>query len=54
MNQRNCAKDIARQLIEDEPGNQFKVICYYMCIHINQNIIPKLQINRLIDKKKTD
>ncbi|XP_012227285.1 alkaline phosphatase 4 [Linepithema humile] len=25
-NQQDCAKDIARQLIEDEPGSQFKVI----------------------------
>lgn len=24
-NQQDCVKDIARQLIEDEPGSQFKV-----------------------------
>lgn len=29
-NQQSCIKDIARQLVEDQPGNQFKVI--YLCI----------------------
>ncbi|XP_011254837.1 alkaline phosphatase 4 isoform X1 [Camponotus floridanus] len=40
MNQRNCAKDIARQLIEDEPGNQFKVIMGGGAQYLGMNMEP--------------
>ncbi|KAL6259277.1 hypothetical protein P5V15_009195 [Pogonomyrmex californicus] len=38
--QRLCAKDIARQLIEDEPGNQFKVILGGGAQYMGMNIEP--------------
>ncbi|XP_072756931.1 alkaline phosphatase 4 isoform X2 [Anoplolepis gracilipes] len=39
-NQRNCTKDIARQLIEDEPGNQFKVIMGGGAQYLGVNMKP--------------
>ncbi|KAM0735547.1 Alkaline phosphatase 4 [Formica fusca] len=38
--QRNCIKDIARQLIEDEPGNQFKVIMGGGAQYLGMNVEP--------------
>lgn len=38
--QQTCAKDIARQLIEDEPGNQFKVIMGGGAQYLGMNVKP--------------
>ncbi|XP_024867989.1 alkaline phosphatase 4-like isoform X1 [Temnothorax curvispinosus] len=52
--QQSCVKDIARQLIEDEPGSQFKVIlgggAQQMGLKLNTNDLSRSDGRNLVDK----